>query len=285
VLVARASRRWWMAAAASVLLLAACSSVSAPVRVVPLSSSGARAVPTIEGIDEYPEAVNAILSVLERDIGLPALDGSVFLFRDRAGFEAGLVERGYPPAFARQTASVLDAIGGPGIVLVNGAALDRLAWPDRVRMLAHELTHTAQYRLAGGRRGASDQWLREGFADWASARVMERLGASSIDADRRRSRQTIRRARRLRPFPTLEEMATFQQWVALAGRRPRLPLYELAFLATDLLLRRSSAQTLVTYFRLFADSADRPGSFRRAFGLELGEFEREFDADLERLAR
>jgi hypothetical protein len=252
---------------------------------VPLSPSAARSLPSIEGIVGYPGAVDAILSILEHDIGLPALDGSVFLFRDRASFEAGLVERGYTPAFARQTASVLDAIGGPGVVLVNGAALGRLAWPDRVRMLAHELTHTAQYRLGGSRRGASDQWLREGFADWASARVMERLGASSIDEDRRRSLQTIRRARYLRPFPPLDQMVTFQQWVALAGRRPRLPLYELAFLATDLLLRRSSVQAFETYFRLFADSTDRPGNFRTAFGLELAEFEREFDTDLERLAR
>jgi hypothetical protein len=285
VLIARALRRWWITAVVQALMLAACSSAPTPVRVVPFSGSGSRALPSIDRIDGYPGAVDAILSVLEHDVGLPALDGSVLLFRDRASFEAGLVEQGYAPALARQTSSVLDAVGGPHAVLVNGRALNRLAWPDRVRMLAHELTHTAQYRLGGGRRGASDQWLREGFADWASARVMERLGASSIDEDRRRTLRTIRRADRLRPFPPLDQMVTFQQWVALVGRRPRLPLYELAFLATDLLLRRSSAQAFVTYFQLFADSADRAGNFRLAFGVELGEFEGEFDADLGRLGR
>lgn len=281
----RASRRTWMAAAAPALLLAACSAAVTSVRVVPLSAVRAQALPPIHRIDGYADAVGAILSILEQDIGLPTLDGSLYLFPGRASFEAGLVERGYDPVLARQTASVLDGVGGPGMVLVNAVTLERLAWPDRVRMLAHELGHTAQYRLGGGRRGASDQWLREGFADWASGRVMERLKAPSLSEDRWRSVQAIRRARRLRPFPGFDEMVTWQQWVSLAGRRPRPPLYEQAFLAADLLLRRSGPQAFVTYFQLFAASEDRAGNFRRAFGLDLGDFEREFDAELERLLR
>jgi hypothetical protein len=274
-----------MAAAAPALLLAACSAAVTSVRVVPLSPVRAQPLPPIHRIDRYADAVGAILAILEQDIGLPTLNGSLYLFPGRASFEAGLVERGYDPVSARQTASVLDGLGGPGMVLINAAVLERLAWPDRVRMLAHELAHTAQYRLGGGRRGASDQWLREGFADWASAHVMERLGASSFSDDRSRSVREIRRARRLRPFPRLDEMVTFRQWVSLAGRRPRLPLYDQALLAVDLLLRRSGPEAFVTYFQLFADSEDRAGNFRRAFGLDLDDFEREFDAELERLLR
>ena len=58
-----------------------------------------------------------------------------------------------------------------------------------------------------------------------------------------------------------------------------------AFLATDRLLRRSSTRAFVIYFGLFADSADRTGNFRLAFGVELDEFVREFDAEFGRLGR
>src|SRR5262249_62084198 len=55
------------------------------------------------------------------------------------------------------------------------------AWPGG---LAHELTHVVQYQLAGGRRGRSEQWLREGMADWVACQVLERLGVSSFRDER-----------------------------------------------------------------------------------------------------
>jgi len=45
---------------------------------------------------------------------------------------------------------------------LDGASGVQVTWPDRVRFLAHEFTHTIQFDLAGGRHGSSQQWLREG---------------------------------------------------------------------------------------------------------------------------
>ncbi|MGH2604929.1 MAG: hypothetical protein ACRDJ9_36730, partial [Dehalococcoidia bacterium] len=147
---------------------AACLACAQPIlepTLVPIAlpTNSARLEPASGALEDYPTALGAILDVLERQLKLPRPQVTLVLFANRRSFEAGLLSIGYPPALARD-ASMFGAIGGARAILANAGVLDTLPWPERVRLLAHELTHSVQYVLAGGTRGASDQWLREGVA-------------------------------------------------------------------------------------------------------------------------
>jgi hypothetical protein len=172
----------------------------------------------------------------------------------------------------------MTAVGGHRGVLLNDAKLASLAWADRVALLAHEFGHSLQYELGGGRRGTSDQWLREGFADWLSARVLERLDVLTMASVRRERQRQLRSAGRSKT-PSLSELVTFPQWVR-AGERQGVQMYALAFLAVDQLLERHGAAAVAGYFTRFAKSQDRVTNFREAFGEDVETFEASLTATL-----
>jgi hypothetical protein len=127
----------------------------------------------IDQVHGYQSAVNAIAAVIERELGIPPFPVTFDFYLDDAVFEKALRELGHDPVTARETARVMRGVGIPGRVLVNSQVLEPMSWSDRVRVLAHELTHCLQYELAGGNRGASEQWLREGFAEWVALTVRD----------------------------------------------------------------------------------------------------------------
>jgi hypothetical protein len=216
---------------------------------------------------------------MERELGIVRFEVSLHLFPGRDTFQAALVARGYSSDFARDTARAMTAIGGSRAVLVNEGNLEGAPWGRRLGLLAHELAHSLQYELGGGLRGTSDQWLREGFAEWVSLRVLQRLEAASLDHSRHRALGALRR-RRPGDLTPLGEMVTFPQWVAL-GQGPHAGLvYDQAFAAVDFLIRRHGYRQAVRYFELFTRSADRAANFRAAFGEDLGDFERAFRAEV-----
>jgi len=223
-------------------------------------------------IQSWSQAVSSIADVMHGPLGLPPVEFTVHFFHNRRAFEQGLVGEGYPPAFARRTAAVLDGIGGPGRVLLNEGAIARAGWSDRVAMLAHELVHVLQYALGGGHRGTSEQWLREGFAEWVSGRVLEELQMAGAGLEIRRARRVVALAG-LSRLPPLSEMVTFDQWVDLRTSRPTLPTYEYAFVAADFLVDRHGVDAVLDYFRRFAASNDTVGNFEAAFGESRDAFE------------
>ena len=255
-----------------VLLLAfsSCASPTGP-RLLRTPDDSVRPVAHVDAIRTYDVAVASISSVLERDFKLPPFPVVFYFFPDRRAFQDGLLEAGYSESLARDTAERMSAVGGYRRVLLNEPAIDRQNWPSRVASLAHELAHSVQYELGGGHRGVSDQWLREGFAEWLSLRVMDRLrGISYSEARRRYAMQFWRTDRAL--APALAEMVTFPQWVEVNGRRGVVP-YAQAFLAVDFLVERHGVAAVFGYFRRFARSQDRVANFRASFGEDLEAFE------------
>jgi hypothetical protein len=146
-----------------------------------------------------------------------------------------------------------------------------------VWVLAHELVHCVQFELAGGVRGSSEQWLREGFAEWASIRVLEELGAAVPGARLRQLQDEVRSARS--PARSLDDIRTFSQWAALAARDDAA-VYAQATLAVDRLIARHGISRVVEYFRLFGSGDDADVNFRRAFGRDRWSFEAEVAADV-----
>jgi hypothetical protein len=276
-----------MRAAAFILALAAAGCVTAGAWPRTLSVADIRAQPTLRGdwITSDEEALASIALIMWRDLGLPRVQAELQFHRDRAAFRAALEGTGYEPAFARQTADTLVAVSGHRRVLINDAGLHDMPMPYRIALLAHELTHTIQYEWAGGVRSTSDQWLREGFAEWVEIEAIVRLGFTS----RPRARATI--ARRLRDagvartLPPLSSMVTFPQWVTMAQQFGEEPIYGYAALAVDLLIERHGFARAVAYFERFAASSDRIANFHEAFGEDLPAFEAAFRAHLTPLLR
>ena len=259
------------AAILATIFTSACAGSSAP-RLVSLPQPDLKPAPRLEYIFDYRTAAVTVASISERDLGLPSFPITFRFYPHEAAFERALLEVGYDAALARSTAKTMTAVGGYRGVLLNELRLSGLEWPDRVALLAHEMTHSLQYELGGGDRGTSDQWLREGFADWIALRVLDRIADMSIARIRQARERELRAAGRSK-VPKLSELVTFPQWVR-AGERHGSTIYALAFVAVDLLLERHGVESLIVYFKQFATSRDRRTNFRAAFGEDVETFER-----------
>jgi hypothetical protein len=229
-------------------------------------------VSRLEEIGDYRTAAATVASIVERELGIPSFPITFHFYPNTVAFETALLEVGYDAALARNTANTMIAVGGHRGILLNDARLSTLSWGERVALLAHELGHSLQYELGGGRRGTSDQWLREGFAEWLSIRVLERLERSVSLTAVRRMRQSDLRAAGRSKLLRLSDLVTFPQWVN-AGKRHSATMYPLSFLAADFLLERYGVPTVLEYFKRFASTEDRVGNFRAAFGEEIETFE------------
>lgn len=238
-----------------------------------------RAAARGEWIGSWPQAMASIAEVFTSGLGLPPLRFTVHFFPGRRAFEEGLVEHGYAPEFARRTAGALDGIGGHRLVLLNEHAIAAASWPDRVAFMAHELVHVLQYELGGGRRGTSEQWLRDGFAEWVAGEVMAALHLAEPGLASRRARAVVTLAGAPR-FPALSQMATFEQWVNLRTTQPALPTYEFALVASAFLVERHGMPAVLDYFARFAVSDDADGHFTAAFGESRSAFESALRAHL-----
>lgn len=252
------------------LCASACLASHEP-HIVSIPQPFVRAPSTLDEIGDNRSAAVAIASIFDRQLGIPRFPATLEFYPSTEAFEKALVRIGYDANLARSTADRMTAVGGYRGVMLNDSKFGLLSKQQRVAMLAHELAHSFQYELGGGRRGASEQWMREGFAEWLSIRVVERLNGVSMASIRRDRHRDLRAAGRSRA-PRLAELVTFPAWVR-ASERYKDTMYTLAFLAVDVLLERHGMAAVVDYFRRFASSDDRLGNFREAFGQDLQSFE------------
>jgi hypothetical protein len=264
-------------ALAAFLCVAGCAGARHP-RVVSLPEASVRAATHIDSITDDGVAIATIASVIERDLGVGPLPVTLHYYPDTRAFEAALLNLGYEATFARTFARNVRAAGGYRRVLLNEGALAQVPRRVRVRVLAHELTHSLEYELGGGSRGTSDQWIREGFAEWLAVYVVDRLRGRPMGDVRMQKLDEFRRSNTSRA-PRLVDMASSSGWVALTGRRDIAP-YAQAFLAVDALIAQRGVEAMMQYFRSFTQSPDRDANFRSAFGIELSAFNASLDARL-----
>ena len=257
----------------AVTCAAGCVKPRAPVEVVALTpvEAPARDERTLDG---YQSALAAIVDAFDEALGLPRANVKLVLFADRHAFEEGLLTSGYPPDLAR-SASSFAAIGGARAVFVNAGVVNRFDRTGRVQLVAHELVHSLQYQFSGGTRGASEQWLREGFAEWVSLRVTAHLGLASFNALREDLLAPLAGVRfGLSPEP-FDTLVTFPQWVN-AQQRSEAPLYPQAFMAVELLIEMRGVPAVIGYFERFRTTTEHQGAFASAFGMERASFDRVF---------
>ena len=265
------------------LLTCCCASATGGPVVLSMADVRAPALRAGSLITGYDSALVSIAAIMERDLGLPDVQATRYFYPDRDAFRGALQANGYDEAFARDAAATLSGIGGFRRVLLNDATLRWLDWPPRIAFLAHELTHTVQYEFSGGRRGTSEQWLRDGFAEWVEVHVLDVLGLTTWPQARRLASERVRDAARRRPPPAFAEMVTYPDWVRLIQREgAEEAVYAQALIAVDLLIAGRGLASVIQYFRLFSGSEDRLGHFKTAFGESLSEFEAVFRSRIER---
>ena len=239
-------------------------------------SLASRPVVRAEWVASWPQALASVLDVFVTRLALPRLEVRLVFLPDDATFEGLLREIGYDPELARSTAATMTGIGGHRRVLLNEARMADDGWPARVGLIAHELTHVLQYELGGGVRGESDQWLREGFADWVELQVLAAMGVVEVGPVRA---ELVRRTRGAH-VPPLSRLATFPDWVSAHERSRHVDLYGAAQLAVDLLIDRHGVDAVLGYFRRFAASQQPEAHFAAAFGQTLAAFDQEFRRSL-----
>lgn len=257
--------------------LMACATSAGP-QSIRFPETGTRPVAHIDGIFTYASALATIGSLFEQDFGFPPVSALLTFYPDEKAVEAALLASGHEPALARDGAARLRAIAAHGRVIVNESKMLDRAWADRVASLAHELVHCLQYELGGGVRGTSEQWLREGFAEWVALGVLERLRALETGEARQLVLERLRASDTARA-PSFDDMRTFPQWVGLGGRKSIAPQAQ-ATLAVDLLITQHGIPAVLAYFKRFATAQDPDGNFRAAFGMDRSTFEEAFDATL-----
>ena len=262
--------------AALVLLVAGCAG-DPRVLAVRLDAGALDGPSRIGPLTDYPPAIRAISGVMARDLGLPLPSAvTLFVYPSREAYAHGLTDvGGLPAARAREISGYSAGLGQHRRLFLNEAALEHRAPRVWLGVLAHELTHVVQYQLAGGRRGQSEQWLREGMADWVAGQVLERLGIATVRQQREEALRAVREELpRLRDEPLdLVALGEPRGWETRHLRSGDPLTYRLAFLLTDDLIRRRGLDRLLDYFSAFARSDDRFGHFLRAFGLSLAEFQ------------
>ena len=254
----------------------------------------------MEKVHDYPEALMAIVAVMIHALNLPPPHGRVFVFSDIGAYQSAISNEikqrlskssqkdGLDPRAAKikkyandfdifkvtvEQAFKTSALGMHHKVFIAEWTVKDLAWPERVRILAHELTHVIENEVADGHVESMDIWLKEGFANWISFKVLEALGSKN-------SFDRLLAEAKAKGIPNLKEMATARSWMNLERSRGRATAYGQATTAVDYLIARQTMASVVEYFRLFKNIDDPEQNFRTAFGEPVAAFDTRLQAQL-----
>jgi len=270
---------WPLIVGFALLILGGCQAAHSPVPIALEPST--LVLPTDPRLlTTHDAAVRGIAAMLVREFQLPVPDQvTVYVYGTRRGFEEGLINDAHlAPVRAAELSEFAVGVGRPRQLLFREDVPER--GRERLRLVAHELTHVCQIELAGGERGPA-QWVKEGMAEWVAFSVLERLRIDSLGRRRQIARAGVRNSTALAAARLdLEALESPSGFIARHRRDGTVPTYQLAFLMVDYLIGRDGLPAVVAYFRTFADSRDRGRSFRSAFGQTVASFEQEFLAYL-----
>jgi hypothetical protein len=183
------------------------------------------------------------------------------------------------------TAVGSNAVGMYKTVLVNEWRVAMYSWLEWIRVLAHELTHTAEFELFDGRIALADQWLIEGFAEWVGYKVVQSFGAQDFAVSRKLALDSIVTATSRQTFPALGQLARNPDWITWTRTLGRPATYGQALIAVDYLIQERGLSAVIEYFRLFKKLNNRERNFVTAFGESVSAFDGRFSEHLKVLLR
>jgi hypothetical protein len=267
-------RRLFECSVAGFVVLAGCGTISTiPIVYTPEVSRRSA------GEHNYDAAVKAISAVMVEDLRLPRLDSILAVYPHVGAYEMGLrMELDDRPNAADRSVSFAVASCGRRKVLADGQRLAALSWTNRVRTLAHEMMHLAEFALAEWGCKSPHYWLMEGFAEWCALTIVDRLGLGSfsnaIDASRRAMDDEKAE------MPLLTRLDAESGWTAAEQSVGRGAVYSKSVLAVDFLIARKGLTAVADYFGRFKDSPAADDHFAAAFGEDAQTFAVEFEAHL-----
>jgi hypothetical protein len=271
------------------LLSLGCNS---PDRILDIPAAVNTTSKSIEVIKDYDEALSAIVSVMIRELKLPAPRGRVYFYRDAGAYQAALVTElkthGWPEGESKEmrrvrhqlefelfklTLNVATQTGAVTMgqkVFIAEWSMMRLPWTNRAKALAHELTHLIEHSLAAAGSQLTHHWLVEGFAEWVSFKVVDALGAKDFFNDQ--MRQACRHE-----IANLRELENL-----LEAKRPldRQSRYGQSACAVHYMATQDGVPAIIEYFRLFKDRFNAEQNFVTAFGKSIDTFEQELRAQV-----
>jgi hypothetical protein len=266
--VVQLSRR--LAAAALFLVLAGSGRVPVTGAAGVVDGSG---VQVVGGPRTAP--IERVVDILTKELGLPMPRGTrVHVYATREAFRRGLVEDAkLGEAGADELAAFAVGMARPGRALLNG----RLAGggSEWLRLVTHELTHVAQFELAGG-EGRAAQWLAEGMAEHVAFQALERMGTpGAVSLHRLLASSRVQRHPALsRGRLDLVTLGSPRDFTLRHQREGSVETYHLTFLLADYLIQQHGFDKMIEYFaRLRRQPAT--DAFTQAFGQSVEAFEAE----------
>ena len=168
-----------------------------------------------------------------------------------------------------KAAKAVDALAGDHLIVFNvdGTPTTR----QRVFILAHELTHQYQRELAGANADGV-KWMLEGMAEAVGAQLVARAGFFSVPQYKANWQTGIAMSPQ-KPF--LNELRTSSGWSNSLTTYGGPLTYKTAGLATLILLERYGTPKFLAYFRELNRGSTPEEAFRKAFDLDMGQFENE----------
>lgn len=253
----------------------------ATARTIPISYD-----PTVSkrsvGQHDFDTAVKAIAAVMVEDLQLPAPDAIVYLYHGRENYDPSVVQVANGTADSKNGAFARASCGWRK-VLADRDWLATLSWRARVRTVAHEMLHLAQFALADWSCAEPHYWLMEGFAQWGAYKILASLELQSFADGATLFREDVAAAHRRGALPNLSRLVTAADWQAAERTVGREASYGGSVMAVDFLIERKGLAAVIDYFARFKDSALRSGNFAAAFGEDAATFESEFVAHLDKI--
>lgn len=229
----------------------------------------------LRDVDEAVEAVRTFYSTIpgaavSREVTLKVVFGE-------DAYQRALVEQfGVDDLEARRRARLTGGWTKDALIVTNLAAYKDKE--HRIYHVAHELTHQMQFALAGDANVNSLQWLAEGMAEVAAAKVFEHAGLGQTIHFQRNWRLALARQPRR---PALAELADESGWYQALDRYGAATCYQLAALAALRLAEQRGMRALLAFYRKLGDGSDVASAFKTCFGQELAAYQQDFEMELE----
>lgn len=138
----------------------------------------------------------------------------------------------------------------------------------RIATIAHELTHHYQQQMAPGT--ARLQWLQEGMADAAACNILEQSREAQI--------QPLPVKQLKLPIELdLAKLGTDEEWVDAVNEYGANAVYAYSALAVRRLISQKDFQSFMYYYQELNRTHNTSESFKKAFGMELSEFQDNFN--------
>ena len=218
-------------------------------------------------IKTIEDAMATVITITSKELGLPLVDPlTLHLHKDTNSYAASAGRTG---RLAFEVVQFSVAVAQDLRFHVNMERVQGRPWGALIKLLAHEYTHNIEYLFSSLFRGST--WIREGFADWVSWKVLDSLGWQPYATSVHRAKLEV--ARQAKSLPTLAELENSNGWVTWANQpNGSILTYRLAFLAVDKLVATSGVAAVERYFS--------QQSFATGFNISMRDFEREFKASL-----